>query len=161
MEVAGEEVAQLKQALTEARQKAEGYLSGWQRTQADFVNYKRRSEQEKEETIKFASSLLVLNLLPILDDFERAFSSMPDSLAEISWVDGIRLIERTLRASLEAQGLSLIKAVGEPFDPRLHEAVSQGKGQEGAVVAEVQRGYKFQDRVIRPSKVVVGNGEVG
>ena len=74
-------------------------------------------------------------------------------------MDGIKLIERKLRATLEAQGLSEIKALGEPFDPHFHEAVMQDKGKEGAVVEEVQKGYKFNDRVIRPTKVVVGNGE--
>ena len=101
----------------------------------------------------------MLNLLPILDDLERAFTSIPPRLAKLSWVDGIRLIERKLRAILEAQGLSPIKALGEPFDPTLHEAVRQDKGKEGIVVEELQKGYKFHDRVIRPSKVVVGNGE--
>jgi len=74
-------------------------------------------------------------------------------------VDGISLIERKLQASLEAQGLSPIKALGEPFDPHLHEAIRQDKGKEGIVIGEVQKGYKFHDRVIRPAMVVVGNGE--
>ena len=154
-----EDIETLRQALAEEKAKAEANLAGWQRAQADFVNYKRRSEQEKEEIGKFANSVLMLNLLPILDDLERAFVSTPPRLAKLSWVDGIRLIERKLWAILEAQGLSLIKALGEPFDPTLHEAVRQDKGKEGIVVEELQKGYKFYDRVIRPSKVVVGNGE--
>ncbi len=74
-------------------------------------------------------------------------------------MDGIRFIERKLRAIMEAQGLSEIKAVGEPFDPRLHEALTQARGKEGVVIHELQKGYKLRDRVIRPSKVAVGNGE--
>jgi len=158
-EVAEEDVGELKQALAEEKEKAESYLANWQRAQADFINYKRRSEQEKEETNKFANSVLMLNLLPILDDLERACDAIPPSLAKRSWVDGIRLIERKLRASLKAQGLSPIKAVGELFDPHLHEAIRQDKGKEGIVIEEMQKGYKFHDRIIRPSKVVVGNGE--
>jgi molecular chaperone GrpE len=154
-----EDIETLRQALTEVKAKAEANLAGWQRAQADFINYKRRSEQEKEEIGKFANSVLMLNLLPILDDLERAFISIPTRLAKLSWVDGIKLIERKLGAILEAQGLSPIKALGEPFDPMLHEAVRQDKGKEGIVVEELQKGYKFYDRVIRPSKVVVGNGE--
>lgn len=154
-----EDVEVLKQALAEETAKAEANLAGWQRAQADFINYKRRSEQEKEESVNFANSLLMLNLLPILDDLERAFTSIPTRLAKLSWVDGVKLIERKLRAILEAQGLSPIKALGEPFDPNLHEATRQDKGKEGMVIGEVQKGYKFRDRVIRPSKVVVGNGE--
>ncbi len=155
-----EDVEALKQALAEEKARAETNLTGWQRAQADFINYKRRTEQEKEEIGKFANSMLVVNLLPVLDDLERALDSISDDIAELGWVDGIRLIERKLWATLETQGLSPIKALGEPFDPYLHEAVRQDKGKEGIVVEELQKGYKFYDRVIRPSGVVVGNGEV-
>ena len=158
-EVEVDDVETLKKMLAEEKAKVEANLAGWQRAQADFINYKQRSEQEKAEAIKFANSLLVLNLLPVLDDLERAFASIPNRLAKLGWVDGIRLIERKLRAALEAQGLSPIKAQGEPFDPHLHEAIRQGKGKQGTVIEEVQKGYKFHDRVIRPSRVVVGNGE--
>ncbi len=154
-----EDIETLKKILTEEKGKAESYLANWQRTQADFINYKRRSEQEKEEIGKFANAMLLLNLLPILDDLERAFTSIPPHLAKLSWVDGIKLIERKLWASLEAQGLSQIKALGEPFDPKLHEAAMHANGKEGIVIEELQKGYKLHDRVIRPAMVVVGNGE--
>ena len=154
-----EDVETLTKALAEEKAKAEANLAGWQRAQADFINYRQRSEQEKEETIKFANSQLMLSLLPILDDLERAFASRPSRPAKLGWAEGIRLIERKLRATLEAQGLSPIIAVGEPFDPYQREAIRQDKGKEGIVTEEVQKGYKFRDRVIRPSKVVVGNGE--
>lgn len=154
-----EDIEALKQVVAEEKARAEANLANWQRAQADFINYKRRIEQDKEETAKFANSILMLNLLPILDDLERAFASLPPRLAKLTWVDGIRLIERKLRASLEAQGLSDIKAQGEPFDPNLHEAVRHGKGKEGIVIEELQKGYKLHDRVIRPAMVVVGNEE--
>jgi len=154
-----EDIEALKQALAEEKKKAEANLANWQRAQADFINYKRRSEQEKEEIGKFANTMLMLNLLPILDDLERAFTSTPPQMAKLTWVDGIRLIERKLRASLEAQGLSQIKALGEPFDPKFHEAAMHGKGKEGIVIEELQKGYMLHDRVIRPTMVVVGNGE--
>jgi len=154
-----EDIEALKLALDKEKTKAEEYLAGWQRTQADFMNYKRRTEQEKEEISQFANSILILHILPVLDDLERALTSIPPRLAKLSWVDGIRLIERKLRASLEAQGLSQIKALGEPFDPNLHEAARMDKGKEGIVIEEIQKGYTLHDRVIRPSKVVVGNGE--
>jgi len=155
-----EDVGELKQALTEEKNKAETYLANWQRAQADFANYKRRSEQEKEEISQFVKSVLMLNLLPVLDDLERALVSVPPRVAKLSWVDGIRLIERKFWANLETQGLSHIKAIGEPFDPNLHEAAMADKGKEGIVIGELQKGYKFGDKVIRPSMVVVGNGEV-
>jgi molecular chaperone GrpE len=154
-----EDIETLKQALAEEKAKAEANLANWQRSQADFINYKRRSEQEKEEIGKFANSILMLSLLPILDDLERAFESIPLHLAKLTWVDGIRLIERKLQASLEAQGLSPIKAMGEPFDPKLHEATMHRKGEEGKVIEELQKGYMLHDRVIRPAMIVVGNGE--
>ncbi len=154
-----EDIEALKQTLAEEKAKAETNLTGWQRAQADLINYKRRSEQEKEEVGKFANSVLMLSMLPVLDDLERAFTSIPARLAKLSWLDGIMLIERKLRATLEGQGLSQIKAAGEPFDPNLHEAVMQRKGKEGMVIEELQKGYRLHDRVIRPTMVVVGNGE--
>lgn len=160
-QVAGTEAVEaLKQALAEEKEKAEKYLANWQRAQADFINYKRRSEEEKAETIKFGNSVLILSLLPVLDDLERALNSVLPELAEPSWVEGVKLIERKIKATLEAQGLSPIEALGKPFDPNFHEAVRQDKGKEGIVIEEVQKGYKIYDRVIRPSRVVVGNGEV-
>lgn len=154
-----EDMETLKKILAEEKERAEGYLANWQRAQADFINYKRRSEQEKEEISKFANGLFMLNLLPILDDLERALDSIPPKLAGFTWVEGISLIERKFQASLEAQGLSQIEALGEPFDPNLHEAAIHGKGKEGIVIEELQKGYKLHDRVIRPAMVVVGNGE--
>ncbi len=120
-----EDIQTLKESLDEG--KAEDYLANWQRTQADFINYKRRSEQEKEDISKFVNTALMLSLLPILDDLERAFTSIPNRIAKLSWVDGIRLIERKVQATLAAQGLSQIKATGEPFDPNFHEAAMHGK----------------------------------
>ncbi len=154
-----EDIVTLTNALAEEKAKAEANLAGWQRAQADFINYKRRTEQEKQDLGKLANAVLVSNLLPVLDDLERALSSTPDDLAEVGWVDGIGLIERKLRSTLEAQGLSPIEALGKPFDPNIHEAVMQGKGKEGIVIEELEKGYTFQDRVIRPTKVVVGSGE--
>jgi molecular chaperone GrpE len=154
-----EDIELLKQALTEEREKSAANLAGWQRAQADLMNYRRRAEQEKGEIGRFGNTTIMLSLLPILDDLERALTSTPEDLAKHSWIDGIRLIERKLQANLEAQGLSQIKALGEPFDPNIHEAMMQGKGKEGTVVEEIEKGYKLNNRLIRPSKVVVGSGE--
>jgi molecular chaperone GrpE len=149
----------LQRALAEEQKKAEKYLANWQRCQADFDNYKKRSEQEKGEVIEFANSALISNLLPIMDDLERAFASVPAELEESNWTEGIKLIYNKFKATLEAQGLTEIEAKGEPFDPRLHEAVMQQEGEEGMVVEETQKGYKFRGKVIRPSLVIVGKGE--
>ncbi len=154
-----EEPETMKQALADEKKRAEEYLANWQRTQADFVNFKRRIEQEREETIKMANAELVRAILPTLDDFERALEHVEPPMSEDGWAEGIRLIERKLRAGLESQGVREIRALGEKFDPNLHEAALHSKGPEGIVVKELQKGYMLHDRVIRPSMVVVGNGE--
>ncbi|MDD4985047.1 MAG: nucleotide exchange factor GrpE [Dehalococcoidales bacterium] len=154
-----DDIESLKRALAEERDKSSANLAGWQRAQADLINYKRRVDQEKEEIGRFGNAAIMLSILPILDDFERAIASVPDDLAKHNWVDGMILIERKLQSSLEKQGLCQIKALGELFDPNLHEAVMQGKGKEGMVVEEMEKGYKLNGRLIRPSKVIVGSGE--
>ena len=153
------DIETLQQALAEEKEKAGKYLANWQRCQADFVNYKQRTEQEKKEIIEFANSALISNLLPIMDDLERAFASVPAELDESNWTEGIKLIYNKFKATLEAQGLTEIEARGEPFDPHLHEAVMQQEGEDGIIVEETQKGYKLKEKVIRPSLVIVGKGE--
>jgi molecular chaperone GrpE len=154
-----EDIETLQQALAEEKEKSERYLSNWQRCQADFDNYKKRSEQERGEVIEFASRALISNLLPVMDDLERALALVPAGLDESSWTEGIRLIYNKLKTTLEAQGLAEIEARGEPFDPRLHEAIMQQDGEEGMVIEETQKGYKFKEKVIRPSLVIIGKGK--
>jgi len=156
-----EDIEVLKQVLAVERGRSENYLANWQRTQADFINYKKRTEQEKTEMVEFASSTLILNLLSALDDLDRALASVPAELMESSWTEGIKLIYNKFKATLEAQGLTEIEAKGEPFDPHLHEAVMGQEGEDGIVIEEIRKGYKFRDRVIRPSMVVVGKGKGG
>ena len=155
----GEDVKSLKKALDEERAKAEGYLANWQRAQADFINYKRRTEQERSDAVRFGNAALIQGLLPVLDDLERALDSVPEGLADDGWVDGISLIYRKFTAVLEEQGVSEIEALGEPFDPHFHEAMLFGEGEEGMVVEVIQKGYRLHDRVLRPTRVKVGKGE--
>ena len=147
--------------LDKARAEAQRYLANWQRAEADFSNYKRRMEQERDETRRTANAALIINILPVLDDLERALASLDIRLAGLTWFDGIRLIYRKLLLVLENAGVSQIEAEGQTFDPRFHEAMMHGEGPEGKVVAEVQRGYKLHDRVLRPAMVVVGRGKEG
>jgi len=154
-----EDIETLQQALAEEKEKAEKYLANWQRSQADFANYKKRSEQEIGEVIEFANNVFISNLLPVMDDLERALASVPAELDESNWTEGIKLIYNKFKATMEAQGLTEIKARGEPFDPRLHEAIMQQEGEEGMVIEETQKGYTFKGKVIRPSLVIVGKGE--
>ncbi len=148
----------LQKVVEDERAKAERYLANWRRAEADFDNFKKRVEQERAESARFGNMTLILNTLPVLDDLDRAFKSVPDKLAQLTWTDGIRLIHRKLQATLEAQGVTEIKATGETFDPSFHEAVGQAKGEEGKVLEEVQRGYRLHGRVLRPAFVIVGNG---
>ncbi len=151
-----EDVETLKARLEEEKSKAESYMASWQRAAADYQNLKRRAEKEREEHGRLATAALVINVLPLLDDLERALQGVDIRLAGLTWVDGIRLIYRKFQAVMEAAGVNEIKAEGETFDPNLHEAVMYGEGEEGKVVAEVQKGYRLGDRVIRPAMVVVG-----
>jgi len=153
-----EDVETLRQAIADEKEKAERYFANWQRSQADLANYKQRSEQEKRESIEFANSTLIYNLLPIVDDLERAFATVPAEIDASNWTAGVRLIYNKLKSILETQGLTEIQAEGQPFDPHLHEAVMQQEGWEGMVIQEIQKGYRLREKVIRPSLVIVGKG---
>jgi molecular chaperone GrpE len=148
----------LEEQLAKAQEDAKKYFNNWHRAEADFQNYKRRSEQEREELRRFGNVSVIINLLPVLDDFERAFASLDSHLAGLSWFDGMLLIYRKLRQLLENAGVKQIETEGQAFDPRFHEAVAHVEGEEGKVVSEVQRGYMLHDRVLRPAMVVVGKG---
>jgi molecular chaperone GrpE len=149
----------LAQALAEEKKKAEEYLANWQRAQADFINYKRRTEQERQDFNSFANANLLCGILPVLDDLERALKAVPEEFAGDDWVEGVRLVERKFKTILEGQGVKPICALGEPFDPKLHEALRHDKGKEGIVIAELQKGYTLNDKLLRPARVMVGNGE--
>ncbi|HVA24621.1 MAG TPA: nucleotide exchange factor GrpE [Chloroflexota bacterium] len=141
-----------------ARAKADEYLEQWRRTAADFANFKRRTEQERVEMGRLFNESLVKALLPALDNFERALASVPDEFKVSGWVEGVSLTEKQLRTALEKEGLSPIEALGQKFDPNLHEAVAHDisdEHEEDSVIAEFQKGYKLHDRVIRPSVVKV------
>jgi molecular chaperone GrpE len=153
-----EDIEALQRALAEEKEKTEKYLANWQRSQADLENYIRRTEQEKSEIVEFANRMLVSDLLPILDDFERAFASLPVELYEQNWTEGIRLIYNRIKAVLQMRGLVEIEAKGECFDPCWHEAAGQLEGEEGIVVEEIRKGYKFRDKLLRPAMVMVGAG---
>src|SRR5713226_7942022 len=117
-EVSGAESATaLREQLEAARAENEEQLRGWQRAQADFVNFRRRVEQERADLVKSAEAGLILDVLPVLDDLERALTSLPPELRGLTWVDGILLIERKLRAALDLHGLKPLDAVGKEFDP--------------------------------------------
>ncbi len=148
----------LEEQIEALRAEKDEQFRGWQRTQADFMNYRRRTEQERADLLKTAEAALLDDLLPVLDDLERAMVSLPADLRGLTWVDGILLIERKLAVMLERHGLKPIEALGKEFDPNEHEAVlREGEpGEATTVIGELQKGYRLHDRVLRPTLVKVG-----
>jgi molecular chaperone GrpE len=153
-----ETVDSLREQIEILRAENDQQLRSWQRTQADFSNYRKRIEQEREELTKYAEAGLVLDLLAVVDDLARALEGLPPDLRALSWVEGVLLIERKLKAVLEAHGVKPIEAVGHEFDPLVHDAVMRdgGPGEATVVIADLQTGYRMHDRVLRPTLVKVG-----
>ena len=152
----GAEVVPAEDALRQAQAQAAEYLDLLQRERANFINFRRRAEQERQETQQYATLHLIKKLLPVVDDFGRALAAAPDP-KENPWMAGVSMIERKLRTMLEGEGVTPIEVLHQPFDPNLHEAVEYEDGEgEDVVVDELSRGYKMRDRVIRPAMVRVG-----
>ena len=155
-----ERIEQLERELEEARRADEEHRNNWHRSAADFANYKRRTDEERATLSQFANAILIGKLLSVLDDFDRALESVPAEQTHDPWVEGVQLVERKLRNVLESEGVTPIEAVGQPFDPNLHEAVVHEDTTDypdNHVSGELQRGYRLHDRVIRPSLVRVAN----
>lgn len=154
-----EEVGKTPEAEIERLTKLnEEYLDGWQRARADFVNYKKRIEREQREAYRRAAGDILTRYLGIVDDLERALKDRPTEGDPGNWADGVELIYRKLRSVLEAEGVESIDALGQPFDPNLHEAISHEDSDEqpaGYVIDVVQQGYRMGDQVLRPALVRV------
>ncbi|MFD0586716.1 nucleotide exchange factor GrpE [Paenibacillus sp. GCM10027627] len=128
------------------------------RAQADFDNFRRRTTKEKEELGQYASMKLIGQLLPIVDNFERAIAASSSNSDYDSLAKGVDMILRQLAGTLEQEGLKPMNAVGQPFNPEYHQAIMQVESEEheeGIVVEEIQKGYMLKDRVIRPAMVKV------
>lgn len=130
------------------------------RTQADFDNFRRRTQKEKEDLAKYATTKLITELVPVIDNFERAMASADANADVESLIKGINMIFRQLDGVLQAEGLTVMKTVGEPFNPEFHQAVMQVESdeyEEGIVVEELQKGYMIKDKVLRPAMVKVSS----
>lgn len=128
------------------------------RAQADFDNFRRRTQKEKEELGKYASAKLITELLPVIDNFERAIASGEQGTDVSSYAKGVEMIFRQLEGVLGNEGLKAMETVGEPFNPEFHQAIMQVESdehEEGIVVEEVQKGYMLKDKVLRPAMVKV------
>jgi len=156
------EIERLTAERDDATARAEEYLAGLQRERAEFVNFKRRTEQEGLSAAIRAADSLRLKVLETLDDFDRAIEARPTGLEGDPWAEGIAAIDRKLRMLLEREGVHpMDTTVGEAFDPRLHQAISHvaGSGRPAdEIVGEFARGYMVADRILRPALVAVSDG---
>jgi molecular chaperone GrpE len=153
------QIEELSNQLVAASKQSDEYLSALQRERAEFLNFKRRTAEERQRDLGLAGDDLIRKVLVVADDFDRAIDARPEELAENSWAEGIAAIDRKLRSLLESEGVTAIDAIpGRRFDPREHDAIANvpGTGRpEGEIVDEVRRGYRLRDRVLRPALVAV------
>ncbi|MCI0556301.1 MAG: nucleotide exchange factor GrpE [Anaerolineae bacterium] len=149
------EIEALKRQVEDAEAKLAESVQGWQRSAADFQNYKKRIERDNELMYASMKGDIIKKILPALDDLERALQNRP---ADDAWANGIELITRKLQNILNVEGLKRIEAEGAAFDPNFHEAISHEHNEDfesGHVIAVVQNGYMLGERVIRPALVRV------
>lgn len=156
------EVEGLKKELADIKEAKETLIARLRRAQADFQNLKRRSELEKEEMVKFALADFIKNILPVVDNLERAIAAGESATTSSDLLEGVKLVYRQFRDILEKEGLTPIDAVGKPFDPFQHEALSYEETDEypdGVVMEELLKGYEFGGKVIRHTLVKVAKGK--
>jgi len=152
------EVSELRQELGQAKTSAQENLDGWQRERADFANYKRRIERDNQTLAQTISGNLIRKYLDIQDDMDRAIAMRDQEGDLAAWAAGIDLIHRKLKNVLDQEGVKLIPAEGQEFDPNLHEAITYEDSPDhasGEVIGVIQQGYTIGDRVIRPARVRV------
>ncbi len=158
------DIAKLTGERDAAQVEKDEFLAALQRERAEFVNYKRRTAEERQAMYGLAGEALISKVLAIADDFDRAIDARPPTIADDPWVEGIAAIDRKLRQLLESEGVSPIAAApGVQFDPREHEAVANVPGTDypdGVIVGELRRGYRLRDRVLRPALVAVAVGAI-
>ena len=146
-----------RKQIKELTSKVADLTAGWQRTQADFINFKKQTADERLKLIKTAGADIVDQLLPVLDHFQLAAKHLPKDLENNNWAQGIKQIEKQFENILFENGLERIESVGIEFNPELHEAIEEVKSKEkpGIIVEEILSGYKFGGETIRPAKVKV------
>ncbi len=151
-----EAIALLLSRLEESRDEATSYLDDLKRVAADFDNYRKRTTREQSMIIDRAAERVVRELMPVLDSFDAALDTEPTTDGERQLLAGMINTREQLLKSLEQEGLTVIPAIGETFDPEIHEAVSaMGSGSDFVVTQELRRGYRLKDRVLRPAMVLL------
>ena len=154
------EGANLLQMLIEAQKEAQANEDGWQRARAEFANYKKRTVKEQSSAFQRGQLDALNSLLTIIDDFDRAFESVPEALEADSWIGGVAMIQRKFAGVLEQYDVEAIDPTGAPFDPNLHQAIGAEESDEvesGHVIATLQKGYRAGDTVLRLALVKVAN----
>ncbi|WP_379161084.1 nucleotide exchange factor GrpE [Paenibacillus sp. sgz5001063] len=157
-EQAFEEASGTGEAARRLQELAEEYQGRALRVQADFDNFRRRTQKEKEELAQYATAKLVGELIPVLDNFERAIATAPASPEFEAFNKGVNMIFQQLEGVLKSEGLTAMESVGQPFNPEYHQAIMQVESEEheeGIVTEEVQKGYLLKDKVLRPAMVKV------
>ncbi|MBN9387776.1 MAG: nucleotide exchange factor GrpE [Chloroflexi bacterium] len=152
-------VEELKQQLAEEQKKTATHYDNFVRARADYENLKRRTEAERAKLNSEIREKVLVRILPVVDDFERALQNVPENLKGEAWLNGVNMIEKKLKTFLEQENVSEIPAEGQEFDPRVHDAVhrdEESTGDKDVVQAVYQKGYKLGDKVIRPAVVKVG-----
>lgn len=158
LEEPSEELERLHTQLAEAQSQADEYLEGWQRLQADFINYKRRMERDQAQAGQIATGNAIRRYLEVADDLERALQNPPQGGEGALWAQGIDLVYRKLLSAFEADGVKKIEAEGQFFDPALHEAITHEDNPDfpsGQIIGVVQAGYMLGERLLRPARVRV------
>jgi molecular chaperone GrpE len=153
-----EKLKSLMMELEEVKREREQFKGALQRAQADLANYRRQTEEERGDQLKFANGRLLIRLIPMLDDFNLALGQPPDGPDKSAWMEGLRLVHRKLHTIIESEGVTRIEALGKAFDPLEHEAMAQQESsdhEDGHVLAVIQDGYKLHGRVLRPARVIV------
>lgn len=159
---AGEETLTLEEQLNAALVERDQFKDKWARALADLENYRRRVQREMEEDRKYAAMPMLKSLLPAFDGFDRALQAATISKNPDELIKGVELTVKQLETALNGFGAKSIPAVGLPFDPNMHEAISQVPSADHppmTVLHDVERGYMLHDRVVRPSKVIVAKAE--
>jgi molecular chaperone GrpE len=157
-EAASLELEKIQQELLQAQAKADEYLDGWQRSRAEFTNYKKRIERDQAQTYQAAAGSVIRHFLGVVDDLDRALKNRPDQGDGAAWASGIELIYRKLLSILESEGVTPIPAENAMFDPVFHEAVmseDSNDHESGQVIEVLQQGYMLGDKILRPAMVRV------
>lgn len=151
-------IEDLKKKLEDCEKLKQDYLAGWQRSRADFLNYKKEEAERIKGLLEYGNESLILELLPILDNFEKAAKELPGNLKDNDYVEGLLQIRKQIEDFLKGQGIEKIEVLGKNFDPNFHEVLEEieHKNKEpGTVIEQVQAGYMFKGKLLRPAKVKV------